>query len=359
MIRFDLEIHRPGGFRVEAAMESSARVSGLFGPSGSGKTTVLLALAGLLRPRRGRIEVGGRVLFDSAAGLFLPPEQRRVGYVFQDARLFPHLDVRGNLGFGARASGGAGADHGREFDEIVHLLDLEPLLARAVTAISGGEARRVAVGRALLARPEILLLDEPLTGLDADRRRRLMAYLLRLKHSMPVAMLFVSHMVADFLTLVDVAGVLERGTLVTAGDPVTLLARSLADDAGPVETALRGTVTETDGALTASCQGANLVLRLDRGAPGDDVVVTVGAEDVLLGVGEAPRTSARNVLRGRVIDLHRGPRRVLVRVDVGPVLWADVTEGAVAALGLEPGCEVYALVKAAALRAEVFPAAAG
>lgn len=355
MIRFDLEIRRPG-FTVEAALESDARVTGLFGPSGSGKTTVLLALAGLLRPRSGRIEVGGRVLYDSAAGVFLPPERRRVGTVFQDARLFPHLDVRENLEFGARAAKGAGSGGaGATLDEIMHLLDLEPLLARPVTAISGGEARRVAVGRALLARPEILLLDEPLTGLDADRRRRLMAYLLRLKRSMDVAMLFVSHMVADFLTLVDVAGVLEHGRLVETGDPVALLTRTPASGTGPVETTLRGTVATMDTVPSVVCGGIPLVLHLEGGAPGDEVVVTVGAQDVLLGVGEAPRTSARNVLRGRVVDLHRVPHRVLARVDVGPVLWAEITEDAAASLALVPGSEVYALIKAAALRAEVFP----
>lgn len=356
MIRFDLEIQRPG-FTVTAAMESGARVTGLFGPSGSGKTTVLLALAGLLRPRRGRIEIGNRVLYDGDRGISLPPEARRVGYVFQDARLFPHLDVRGNLGFGARA-GVVGAS-GPGFDEIVHLLDLEPLLARPVQAISGGEARRVAVGRALLARPEILLLDEPLTGLDADRRRRLMAYLLRLKYSMEVATLFVSHMVADFLTLVDVAGVLDHGRLVETGDPVALLDRSPALASGPVETTLRGTVVRHDGGLAVDCRGVPLVLHLERGEPGDEAVVTVGAQDVLLGVGEAPRTSARNVLPGRVTALHHTPPRVLAQVDVGPMLWADITESAAGSLGLEPGSEVYALIKAAALRAEVFPAGGG
>ena len=180
---------RRGSFERAFRVTSDARVLALVGASGSGKTSLLHAVAGLLRPLRGSIAIGGETLFDSTRRIDVPAHRRRVGYVFQDGRLFPHLDVRGNLRFGAPAPQG----HGFGFDDVVALLALEPLLARRTAGLSGGEVQRVALGRALLAQPRLLLLDEPLSMLDPDRREELLPYLCRVRDEAALPMIYVSH----------------------------------------------------------------------------------------------------------------------------------------------------------------------
>lgn len=190
MLSLDIRIRR-GRFERRVRIEDAARVVALTGPSGAGKTTVLNAIAGLVRPQAGRIEVDGRVLFDSARGIDLPAYRRRVGYVFQDARLFPHLDVRGNLLYGRHAPPGVGRRF--ELDAVVALLGIGSLLARRTGNLSGGEAQRVAIGRALLSQPAILLFDEPLSALDQARRDELIPYLQRVRDEVRLPMLYVSH----------------------------------------------------------------------------------------------------------------------------------------------------------------------
>jgi len=189
MLSLDIELRR-GDYRRQVRIEDAARVVALVGPSGAGKTSVLNAIAGLLRPWAGRIAIDGRVLFDSQAGIDLPAHRRRIGYVFQDARLFPHLDVRANLRYGRH---GGGEEARFSFDDIVALLGIEGLLARRPRHLSGGEAQRVAIGRALLAQPAILLLDEPLSALDRARREELIPYLQRVRDEIRLPMLYVSH----------------------------------------------------------------------------------------------------------------------------------------------------------------------
>ena len=190
MLSLDVELRR-GRFERRVAIEESARVVAITGPSGAGKTTVLNAIAGLVKPRSGHIAVDGRVLFDSARGIDLPAHRRRVGYVFQDARLFPHLDVRRNLLYGRHAAAGAGARF--ELEAVVALLGIESLLARRTANLSGGEAQRVAIGRALLSQPAILLFDEPLSALDQARREELIPWLQRVRDEVRLPMLYVSH----------------------------------------------------------------------------------------------------------------------------------------------------------------------
>ena len=198
--------HAFADLALEAAFESDARTLALFGDSGAGKTSVLNAIAGLLTPDRGRIALDERVLFDSASGIDVPVAERRIGYVFQDGRLFPHLDVRANLLYGAKSRGG-GADLGA----IVALLDLAPLLKRLPPTLSGGERQRVAIGRALLAEPRALLLDEPLTGLHAEARRQVLRYLQRAKRELGVFMLLVTHHADEVAALADEVVLLDSG----------------------------------------------------------------------------------------------------------------------------------------------------
>jgi len=205
----DLSIrHVVGDLDLDVAFRADVRTLALFGDSGAGKTSVLSAIAGLLTPQSGRIALDDRVLFDRANGVDVPVPERRVGYVFQDGRLFPHLDVRANLVYGARASNG---ERVGDFDAIVALLDLGTMLKRMPTTLSGGERQRVAIGRALLANPRALLLDEPLTGLHSDARQQVLAYLTRLRHELRVFTLLVSHHAAEVAMLADEVVLLDAG----------------------------------------------------------------------------------------------------------------------------------------------------
>ncbi|KRG70064.1 molybdenum ABC transporter ATP-binding protein [Pseudoxanthomonas dokdonensis] len=200
MLRLDIHLRR-GHFQRHVQLSTDARVTALFGPSGAGKTTVLNAIAGLLAPQSGRIEVDGRCLFDSAAGINLPVHQRRVGYVFQDARLFPHLDVRRNLLYGRHRHPSAA---GFEMDDVVELLGIAGLLARRTRNLSGGEAQRVALGRALLSQPSLLLMDEPLSALDQARREELIPYLQRVRDHTRLPIVYVSHHADEVRRIADV-----------------------------------------------------------------------------------------------------------------------------------------------------------
>jgi molybdate transport system ATP-binding protein len=204
MLRMQVELRR-GHFHKQVAIQSDARVLALTGPSGAGKTTVLNAIAGLVTPLAGRIEIDGRVLFDSAARVDVPTHRRRIGYVFQDARLFPHLDVRRNLRYGR---------HGRDtprfgFDAMVELLGIGPLLGRPTRNLSGGEAQRVAIGRALLSQPAVLLFDEPLSSLDLARREELIPYLQRVRDEIRLPIVYVSHHAEEVQRLADAIHVMD------------------------------------------------------------------------------------------------------------------------------------------------------
>ncbi|HBK46612.1 MAG TPA: molybdenum ABC transporter ATP-binding protein [Xanthomonadaceae bacterium] len=205
MLDLDIQL-RLGRFQRQVRIREQARVVALVGRSGAGKTSVLNAIAGLVRPASGHITVDGRALFDSARRLDLPVHQRRIGYVFQEARLFPHLDVRGNLRYGRHASSHAPSFH---FDDVVALLGIQALLARWPRNLSGGEAQRVAIGRALLSQPALLLFDEPLSALDQDRREELIPYLQRVRDEIRLPMLYVSHHPDEVRRIADTVHVLD------------------------------------------------------------------------------------------------------------------------------------------------------
>jgi molybdate transport system ATP-binding protein len=213
---------RRGDFRLELDERIAARVCAIAGSSGSGKTSLLEAVAGLARPTRGRIELDGRLLFDSATGVDLPPEGRQLGYVFQDGALFPHLSVAGNLRYGLRRRRGPGPG----WAEVIEVLGLAALLERRVTGLSGGERQRVGLGRALLAAPRLLLLDEPLASLDAELKRRILPFLARSADAFGVPVLVVSHSTRELLELAEHALVLVDGRVVAAGPPAPLFAPS-------------------------------------------------------------------------------------------------------------------------------------
>jgi molybdate transport system ATP-binding protein len=214
MLRVDV-VKQLGEFSIEAAFESSGPVTGLFGTSGAGKTSLINMIAGLLRPDRGTIEINGDMMDDTAAHIHVPPHRRRIGYVFQDARLFPHFSVRGNLDYGRRMNRlpyDAAAER-----RIVDLLGIEALLDRRPGALSGGERQRVALARALLGRPKLLLLDEPLGSLDVERKVEILPYLVRLRDEAGVPMVYVSHDVGELRQLASQIVVLKRGRIAASG----------------------------------------------------------------------------------------------------------------------------------------------
>jgi molybdate transport system ATP-binding protein len=209
---------RQGDFRLEVAERVETLVLALFGASGSGKTTVLESVAGLRRPERGRIEVNGHVLFSSPDAVNLAPRSRRVGYVPQDSVLFPHMDVRRNILYGAERGNGI------ELERVLEILEIEGLLARPVSSLSGGERQRVALARALMSSPHLLLLDEPLAAVDLELRRRIVPCLCRVRDELGVPMIYVSHDAAEIRTIADQAIVLDRGAVKACGAPATVLA---------------------------------------------------------------------------------------------------------------------------------------
>ncbi|GAA0603554.1 molybdenum ABC transporter ATP-binding protein [Craurococcus roseus] len=346
-----------GGFALDAAFSApTPGVTALFGPSGCGKTTVLSAVAGLLRPDRGRVALDGRVLLDVAHGLFEPPERRRCGVVFQDARLFPHLSVESNLRFGLRRA--PRRAEGPGFREVVALLGIGHLLGRRPAALSGGEAQRVALGRALLSRPRLLLMDEPLAGLDAARRAEVLPFLARLRGAAGPPILYVTHALDEVDALADSLVLLDDGRVAAEGDVEALSVRtdlpalSARRDAGGL---LHCSVLEHDGArgLTRlGFPGGALVVPLRAEAVGTRLRLRVRARDVAVAT-EVPRgLSAHNILPAEVTGVSPvpgAPHEAFLRLAVGPsALLARVTRDAVERLGFRPGMAVWALVKSIA-----------
>ena len=360
MLRVDIERSRPA-FEMRMAFETDARVTAFFGRSGSGKTSLVNMLAGLTRPDRGRIEIDGQVLFDSRLGVDVPVQARRIGYVFQEARLFPHYSVRGNLLYG-RALAPA-TSHYADFDHIVELLGLRELLARRPGDLSGGEKQRVAIGRALLANPRVLLLDEPLASLDAQRKEEILRYIERMRDDVRIPMVYVSHAVEEVMRLAEWVVVMSDGSVAAAGSVEEVMGRSdLRGGAGVFE---GGAVIdaeivgqdERDDIATLAFEGGTLVATHAGAAIGDAVRVRIRARDVSIAL-EAPRAiSIQNVLEGRIAALRELRKGVVdVTIAVGAAtLHSSVTRRAVERLRLEPGMPVYALVKAVSLDRRAIP----
>jgi molybdate transport system ATP-binding protein len=216
VIDLDIEVAQ-GTFVLSAKIQLDARAAALFGPSGAGKTTILDAIAGLRKPRRGSIVVSGRALYSSGDGINLPPHHRHVGYVPQDVALFPHMNVRGNLLYGRHPTSRFALRRDRpglDLERVLSILEIGPLVDRRVTELSGGERQRVALGRALMSGPSVLLLDEPLAAVDVPLRRRILPYLKRVRDEMTVPIVYVSHDREEVDDLADVVVTLDSGRVV-------------------------------------------------------------------------------------------------------------------------------------------------
>lgn len=345
--------HRLGDFALDIDFVTGGRVTALFGPSGAGKSSVVAAIAGLTRPREGRIAVNGRVVVEMPK-CFVPPEERRIAVVFQDARLFPHMSVEDNLRFGWRRA--AGKADAAAIDRVVELLGLENLLQRRPRALSGGEKARVGLGRALLASPDMLLLDEPLASLDMARRGEILPYLERLARETDLPMLYVSHQIEEVARLADEIVVIENGRVVTQGPVFEVLtdveARAGVPPLGAVfEAAVAG--HQNDGLTRlAFAGGVLLVPRLPRPV-GANVRVRLRAEDLMLALEEPHAISANNVLACVITAVRPAGDHVDVQLGCGATrLVSRITGASAARLKLAAGQAVYAVVKAVTVARE-------
>jgi len=356
MIEVDVQ-RRLGDFELQVAFEAKAEgITALFGQSGAGKTTLVNLLAGLARPDRGRISVQGHVLFDSQSGVNVAPEKRRLGYVFQEDRLFPHLNVRANLEYGLRR---IAADQRRiALPPVVEALDIEGLLERRTQTLSGGEKQRVSIGRALLASPHLLLMDEPLASLDTARKNEILPFIERLRDEFRIPIVYVSHSADEIVRLADTLVLLSRGRIAAVGPVEALMSRlDLRPLTGRYEAGavIPGQVAGTDpefGLAMLSFEGGTLTVPLADLEIGARIRVRIRARDVTLARKRPEDISTLNVFHGKIAEIlggGSGDALVDVRVDIGAPLWARITRRSLHDLSLGIGDEVYALIKGVAI----------
>jgi molybdate transport system ATP-binding protein len=346
---------RLGTFTLDAAFTAEGGVTALFGRSGSGKTSLVRIVAGLARPDAGRVVLSGDVLVDTARGVFVPAYRRRFGYVFQEARLFPHLTVRQNLDYGRWfAPKGARVENPAR---IVDLLGIGDLLKRRPANLSGGEKQRVAIGRALLSAPRLLLMDEPLAALDEDRKAEILPYLERLRDEVGIPIVYVSHSVAEVARIADRVVLLKDGRVETVGPASEVLSGphlvSAAErrEAGSV---LSGRVEAGDahGLATVRLEGGVPLFVPATGlAAGETVRLRIPARDVLVATMRPEGLSALNILDGTIETIEpdgEGMASLVVSCG-GDRIRARITAFSAARLGLVPGLSVYAVIKTVAL----------
>jgi molybdate transport system ATP-binding protein len=346
--------HRLGGFLLDARFEAEGGLIALFGRSGSGKTSVVNIIAGLIRPDRAHVAIDGTLLVDTDAGVLLPRHRRRIGYVFQEGRLFPHLTVRQNLLYGRWfAPLRTGRD---DFDRVVDMLGIGALVDRRPGRLSGGEKQRVAVGRALLADPRLLLMDEPLASLDEQRKAEILPYIERLRDESKIPIVYVSHSISEVARLATTLVLMSDGKVAATGPTMDLMQRldlfplTGRAEAGAVVEAMVEGHDDAAGLTELSSRAGRWRLHRIDAPVGARLRLRVRARDVIVAKSAPAEISALNVLPGVVADIgaREGPI-VEVRIDCnGEALIARLTRFSAEQLGLAPGVPVFALVKSVA-----------
>lgn len=342
--------HTFDGFDLDVTFDAPKGITVLYGRSGTGKSTIINAVAGLLHPDAGRVSVQDKLLFDTSIPVWLPAHKRRVGYIFQDARLFPHLSVRNNLIYGQRfAPRGAPCE---DLERVVDILGIAQLLDRRPTLLSGGEKQRVAIGRALLAAPQIILADEPLAALDDARKAEIMPYFERLRDEVQVPILYVSHSAAEVARLATTVVALQNGRVSGSGPAADILSDP---DVNPLGVRAAGAMLNArlikhhqDGLSELDAGGARLLLPKVDFPPGADLRVRIEAQDVMLALDKPTGISALNVLAATIRTLRQGDGPgVLVQLDMGSnIVLARITRRSAKTLDLHPGKPVFAVIKA-------------
>ncbi|MDP6352812.1 MAG: molybdenum ABC transporter ATP-binding protein [Alphaproteobacteria bacterium] len=348
-----------GEVRIDAAFTVAGNeVTALFGRSGAGKTSVINMIAGLVRPEGGRIAIDGDALFDSALGIDLAPDRRRIGTIFQDARLFPHLSVRANLIYGMKLT--PAADRYVDFDQVIGLFGIADLLDRRPASLSGGEKQRVAIGRALLASPRLLLMDEPLAGLDAERKNHILPFIERLHREIAVPIVYVSHALDEVLRIADTVALIADGHIEAVGPVEEVTNRvdlQIMTGSDQPDTVIAAEVEHHEpefGLTHLTFPAGTLRLPTLRAAPGTPVRVRLRARDVSLARSRPTDISVLNIFSGTVGEIDRpdgaqGAANVAVVTDAGLAIWARITARAVHDLELRPGAPVHALIKSVAI----------
>ena len=351
------------GFKLEVDVSFPEGVTAIFGPSGSGKTTILNCIAGLGTPDEGEIYLYNRPLFSSSRRLNLRPEQRRVGYMFQESFLFPHYRVRENILYGFKLT--PRERRKIEPEQLVELLELGPLMERRPSNLSTGERQRVALARALATSPELLLMDEPLGSLDLALRGRILRYLKDLHRRLAIPMVYVSHSISEVLTIADRALVISRGRQLAFDEPRKVLLEPFVHpllETGSLENLLDVEVVEHESgnSLTGARIGDTALwipgVPLHIGT-GDTISIAIRASDIIVAVDCPWRISARNILKGRIQGIHQVENSVLLYADVGApstslrtdLLLVEITLEALDALELREGQEVFLVIKSSSI----------
>jgi len=341
--------HIQGGFDLEASFEAGDGVTALFGASGSGKTTLVQIIAGLTRPQRGVVRFGDEVWTDTERRIFLPPHRRRIGYIFQEGRLFPHLTVRQNLLYGRFFSPRQARNI--RVGEIIDLLGIGQLLDQRPSTLSGGEKQRVAIGRALLSAPRLLLMDEPLSALDRARKQEILPYIERIRDEFAIPVIYVSHAMDEVARLANRVVLLDQGRIQAAGSPEDVFGSSfiLSEDFAP-QSILEGRLIghEPYYHLSIAEIGSDIITLQPIDLPEGTVVrMRVAATDVMLALARPDNISALNHLEGVITHLSAdGPHSLVSLNCSGQRLLSRITLLSAERLGLAPGMNVHALFKA-------------
>ena len=350
---------RRGNFTLSGNCEITSRTTGVFGPSGAGKTSLLHLLAGLQKPDEGKLQINDEVFFDSQQKIFVPAHKRRVGYVFQEGRTFPHLSVEANLKYGWKKN----THHQQYFNEIVDLLELNPLLKKRPGQLSGGQNQRVAIGRALMANVQLLLLDEPFSSLDPVIKKQAISLINKVIHHLKIPVIIVSHELKDLLMITQNLLLIKDGQLEPPGSYLELIRRNkLPEFDGLIENyynVFTGHVSEIfidKGISKVSLEQAeNLTLSIESDEfkfhPGGPVKVLLRGSDIAISLSHIKDISIRNQFPGKIVSVTRQHNHLVCIIDCGIHLIARLTIDAGKTLGLEPGKKVWCLFKSLAVEA--------
>ncbi len=349
MLSLDIQLQR-GTFDLEASFALDQPVTGLFGSSGSGKSTLLNLVAGLAHPDNGWLKLGNKSLFDSRKKINLSPDKRQIGVVFQDSQLFPHKAVSQNLLYGYKRT----AKKQRRFEmaEIVDLLEIGHLLKKCPTQLSGGEKQRVGLGRALLASPQFLLLDEPLASLDRGLKGQILPFLKRVKDELELPMVYISHSMEEILHLTDHLVVINNGRILGTGHFYDVIKAEavlgVANSMG-LENIITVIITGHDkesGHTVAQIQGNKLLLPYsEKFSINKRYYISIRSSEIAIAKQHIPHISIQNQLKGKIIHCTKSASCVAIHVDIGSKVVADITPRAYTELGLQQGDDIYCLIK--------------
>lgn len=350
-LSFQCQHRYASGFTLDISLETASLFTSLFGPSGSGKTSVLSIIAGAFRPGQGHVRLNNHTLMDTEKGIWLPPSRRNIGVVFQDSLLFPHLTVEQNLEYGKRYR--RSPRRTVTFSRVVEVLELGTLLQRYPCNLSGGEKQRVALGRALLSGPDLLMMDEPLVSLDDPLKGRILAYLEGVVAEWAIPTLFVTHSQAEVRRAAEWVVVIDQGRVVCSGPPNEALAQpgplAWTNSVGPVNLLRINEIVAHKDHVTARIGNQNVFLPLTKLPSNSPSFIHFRPTDVSLSRRDVAGLSVRNHLHGRVCHVLSVEHAVFVAIDIGQIIWAEITQQAASELQIMPDTNVICLLKAHSL----------